>query len=214
MAAEALDAYLELVPDQSTMRVRIIGESKDSKEGGADAYGGIQIKSFTFGNASAITAAAKDRDEDEDDDDKKGTGKTKKAKAPPAGKKTGKKSQDYRFQITKSLEASSPHLMTAFFASSNKEKRPEHNNFSEARVVVRKVGSKDTRPQTYLMITFGQVSVMGYKLETEGEEPPTETVDFSFQTCEMKYRTQFEDGSLGYPVVRSWDFRVHQNQPS
>ncbi len=209
--ADVFDGFLELVPNQATMRVRIMGETQDSKQNTGDAPKGIQINSFTFGNASAIAAAQADRDaakkesdEEDDDDDKKKPDAGK--KKPPAGEKTGKKDQDYRFQITKQLEASSPHLLTAFFSNSNKEKRAEHNSFSEAKLSVRKPGGKDNRPNTYLVISFGNVSVVGYKMETQGSDPPTETVDFSFLTCEMRYKAQLADGTLDRANIKGWDF--------
>jgi len=208
--ADAFDGFLELVPNQATMRVRIMGETQDSKQNAGEAPKGIQINSFTFGNASAIAAAqaerdaAKDKDEEDAEDAKKASDSSQ--KKPPAGEKTGKKDQDYRFQITKQLEASSPHLLTAFFSNSNKEKRAEHNSFSEAKLSVRKPGGKDNRPATYLVISFGNVSVVGYKMETQGSDPPTETVDFSFLTCEMRYKAQLADGTLDRANIKGWDF--------
>lgn len=67
MAEDSLDAFLELTSDSATMSVRVGGETLDSRRGAADENNprGIQIMSFTFGNANAIAIAEKRREEAE-----------------------------------------------------------------------------------------------------------------------------------------------------
>lgn len=216
MAKEALDAILELSPS-SNMKAEISGESLDDKlneKGRAKAI--IEIKSFRFGDAKSLAKAkeadkkaAKNKGDDDDEEEKEpvradvGT-----------SKKTNKVEDDYRFQITKQVEKSTPYLVQAYFSNSYKPKRKKYNSFDEARVTFRKIGAHASHPKAFFTLTFRGVYIIGYDLSTQGAEPPEETVDFCFQTCEMMYKPQLHDGSLGPPNVQGWNFVVQRHYQS
>ena len=205
MAKQALDAFLELKPSRK-MVAQISGESLDSKQNEAGpARAIIEIMSFRFGDAKSL-AKAKEADKkadkrggDDDDDE------------PPraevaAGKKTGKVEDDYRFQITKQIEKATPLLAQAYFSNAFKPKRHDYNSFDEAKVTFRKLGAHSRHPKAFFTLTFRGVYVVGYELSTQGPEPPEETLDFCFQTCEMSYKPQSQDGTLGTANVKGWNF--------
>lgn len=190
----AFDAYLELDG---------IGESQDSKRATA-----IEIGSFMFGNSSMLTrnsrlkkmrgkvqSGSKTQEENEEQlgefEDLFDTYQDK-----SEAKKSGRQKQDYRFQITKEIDAASPRLMQAFFSGSKRGNRPtEFNHYEKAIVTLRRLGGKADRPSTYLRFVFGQVEVVGYELETQGREAPSETVNFAFMTVEMEYTPQTTEGT-------------------
>lgn len=189
------------------MKAQISGESLVTKQGEEDSSKKaiIEIMSFRFGDAKSLAKAkeadkraAKHKDDEEDDEP---------VRAPvPAGKRSGTVEEDYRFQITKQVEKSSPFLAQAYFSNSFKRKRHKYNGFTEAKVTFRKLGAHSQHPEFFFSLTFGYVYVVGYELQTQGPEPPTETVDFCFQTCEMSYRAQSKDGTLGAPNIKGWNF--------
>ena len=205
MAKQALDAILELFPSRK-MSAHISGESLDndwSQQSRAKAI--IEIVSFRFGDAKSLAkakeadkkAAKRQGDDDEDEPESGGVS---------SGKKTGNVEDDYRFQITKQIEKATPALAQAYFSNSFKPKRHEYNSFDEAKISFRKLGAHRKHPTPFFTITFRGVYVVGYELQTQGVEPMEETIDFCFQTCEMSYREQARDGTLGVAKVKGWDF--------
>lgn len=211
MAKDHFDGFLRLVPSKK-MSVKIIGETLDARKA-SDGSGtvGIEIDSFSFGNAKALAASTEDDEDDVDDKDKRAKEK-KKAKRKKANKKKGKSIEEgYRFKVTKQMEASSPSLMQAYYSNSFKRGRTKFNDFESAVVSIRRVGASGDRPNTYLTLSFKQVRVVGYELETDGPEPPVETVEFTFLECEMKYRRQLKDGTLAEPKTVTCDFKKHED---
>ena len=206
MAKESLDAILELFPSRE-MSAHITGESLDaewSQKSRAKAI--IEIKSFRFGDAKSLAKAkeadkkAAKRGDDDDDDDEPPRGGV------ASGKKTGNVEDDYRFQITKDVEKATPALAQAYFSNSFKPLRQMYNSFDEATISFRKLGAHHDHPMAFFALTFRAVFIVGYELQTQGVEPPEETIDFCFQTCEMSYRPQLHDGSLGTAKVKGWNF--------
>jgi type VI protein secretion system component Hcp len=206
MAKQALDAYLELKPSRK-MVAQVSGESLDDRQnetGRAKAI--IEIMSFRFGDAKSL-AKAKEADKKaatrggDDDDDEEPT-----RAGVSSGKKTGHVEDDYRFQITKQIEKATPMLAQAYFSNSFKPKRHDYNSFDEVKVAFRKLGAHSRHPKAFFTLTFRGVYVVGYELQTQGPEPPEETVDFCFQTCEMSYKPQAQDGTLGTANVKGWNF--------
>ena len=133
------------------------------------------------------------------------------ARERPTGK-TGDKEQDYRFQITKQIDKASPILMQAYFSNSFKPKRQESNSFAEAKLIVRKTGGGGSKShKVFLSLTFRGVYIVGYELETMGKDPPQETIDFCFQTCEMNYARQLASGEVAKnPKIKGWNFVAQQ----
>jgi type VI protein secretion system component Hcp len=206
MAKQALDAILELYPSRK-MVAHISGESLDSNwSQQSRAKGIIEIMSFRFGDAKSL-AKAKEADKkaakrggDDDDDDEPPRGEV------GTGKKTGNVEDDYRFQITKQIEKATPMLAQAYFSNSFKPMRHEYNSFDEAKITFRKLGAHRQHPTAFFTLTFRGVYVIGFELQTQGPEPPEETIDFCFQTCEMSYKPQSQDGTLGTANVKGWNF--------
>jgi type VI protein secretion system component Hcp len=219
MAGMVLDAILELTPARK-MRTKPVGEESDLAHGvKAGHQASIELKSFRFGNAQSMAKAKEQRDRDkaggkehdEKDDAKAKTSQVHSAQQTPA-QRTGKKDDDYRFQITKEIENTSPLLMQAFFSNSFKEKRQENNSFSEAKITFRRTGGGATAHKPYLVLTFRGVYIVAYEFETADDELPEETIDFCFQTCEMKYTAQKKTGEADtQPVIRGWNFVSQQD---
>jgi type VI protein secretion system component Hcp len=204
MAKQSLDAFLELTPARK-MTAQIGGESLDSKtnrDGQAKEI--IEIMSFRFGDAKSL-AKAKEAEKKmasrsgDDEEDEGGV-------ALSSGKRSGKVEDDYRFQITKQIEKATPFFAQAYFSNSFKPKRQEYNSFAEAKIVVRKLGAHAKHPKSFFTITFRGVYVVGFELQTQGPEPAEETIDFCFQTCEMSYKPQLHDGTLGAANAKGWNF--------
>jgi type VI protein secretion system component Hcp len=213
MAGKNLDAFLELTPAKK-MRSKPTSEASDSTHGaGASNATTMEITSFRFGNAKALAKAKEQRERDKLDEDKKDEQDAEQddaqsvhnARQMPA-KPTGNKEEDYRFEITKDIDASSPILMQAFFSNSFKEKRQENNSFSDAKVSIRRTigGSHANKP--YLVFAFRGVYIVTYEFETADDESPEETIAFCFQTCEMRYSQQMADGDLEQAYIRGWNF--------
>ncbi len=207
---QALDAFLELTPSKK-MTVQIAGESLDAKRGEStgDAKALIEIASFRFGDAKSL-AKAKEADKKAaargDDDDGEDPARPSVAGA----KRTGNVEEDYRFQITKQIDKSTPFFAQAYFSNSFKPKRHEYNSFAEAKVVVRKLGSNAKNPNKFFSLSFRGVYVVGYEIQTEGPEPPEETIDFCFQTCEMSYKPQAHSGAMVAAIAMGWNFVAQQ----
>ncbi|HEV2971482.1 MAG TPA: type VI secretion system tube protein Hcp [Pirellulales bacterium] len=205
MAKQSLDAFLELTPSRK-MTAEIAGEALDSKQNeSARAKALLEIMSFRFGDAKSLAKAkaadkkAAKQEGDDDDDD---------AALPVVGtaKRTGNIEEDYRFQITKQIEKATPILAQAYFSNSFKPKRHEYNSFDEAKITIRKLGAHAKHPKAYFTVTFRGVYIVGYDLQTQGPDPPEETIDFCFQTCEMSYKSQSAEGTLGTANVKGWNF--------
>jgi type VI protein secretion system component Hcp len=207
MAKQVLDAFLELIPSRK-MTAEIAGEALDSKQNEtARAKALLEIMSFRFGDAKSL-AKAKEADKKaakqqggDDDDDEDAT-----RASVGSAKRTGKVEEDYRFQITKQIERATPVLAQAYFSNSFKPKRHEYNSFDEAKITVRKLGAHAKHPKAYFTVTFRGVYIVGYELQTQGPEPLEETIDFCFQTCEMSYKSQSAEGTLGTANVKGWNF--------
>lgn len=217
MAKEALDAHLELTPSKK-MRGPVAGEAQGTNTTAANGAALIEIKSFRVGSAKSLAKAkaVKDRDKLEDSkkeeiEEKEEDGEIRIAREKIAPR-TGKIEEDYQFQITKEVESSSPFLMQAFLSNSYKPKRKEYNSFAEAKLVVRKLGHTTKQPTPFLEISFRGVYVVGYEIETQGKDPPEETVAFCFQTCEIKYISQAFTGELhsANSNIKGWNFKAQQ----
>ncbi|HEX4000837.1 MAG TPA: type VI secretion system tube protein Hcp [Pirellulales bacterium] len=227
MAKDVLDAFIELTPSKK-MRAQIAGEAQGAGSSSGSTAAKIEITFFRFGSAESLAKAKQLRDRDKMDEGKQEELEQKEEDSEiriareRTSKPTGETSQDYRFQITKEIERSSPFLMQAFLSDSYKPKRKEYNSFSEAKVTVRKLGhgvkqgSSQIVPQAFLEITFRGVYIVGYEIETRGKEPPEETVEFCFQTCEVKYISQAMTGELSSANsnIKGWNFKAQQELSS
>jgi type VI protein secretion system component Hcp len=219
---DPIDAFFELTPNGSPdgkMRNSVKGETADAKKRrGGPTPAAMEITQFTFSNSKALAAMKQQEDLQELMESRsKASGEdASEFNIPPIGKggsqRSGKLEDDYRFQVRKQIDVASPLLMQAYFSNSHSGIRPEYNDFKLAKITFRKTDS--TGPKTYLTMIFGGVYVVGYRLETEGKEPPGETVEFCFQTCEMIYRPQAKTGTLGTKNIKGWDFQNQQEYAS
>jgi type VI protein secretion system component Hcp len=221
MAKEAIDAFIELTPSKK-MRGGMSGEAQGADKSADSTVATIEISFFRVGSAKALAKAKALRDRDKLDESKKDELEEKEedseiriARERPSVR-TGKTEEDYRFQITKEVEKSSPFLMQAFLSNSYKPKRKEYNSFSDAKVTVRKLGHSAKAPKAFLEITFRGVYIVGYEIETKAKEPPEETVEFCFQTCEIKYTAQAMSGELSSSNsnIKGWNFKAQQELKS
>jgi type VI protein secretion system component Hcp len=217
MAKEALDAFIELTPSKK-MRGSIAGEAQGTGKPSDSTVVTIEISFFRVGSAEALAKAKALRDRDKLDEGKRDELEEKEedsevriARERPSVR-TGDVTKDYRFQITKEVERTTPFLMQAFLSNSYKPKRREYNSFSEAKVTVRKLGHTTKQPTPFLEISFRGVYVVGYEIETQGKDPPEETVEFCFQTCEIKYTSQALSGELtsSNSNIKGWNFKAQQ----
>jgi type VI protein secretion system component Hcp len=217
--ADHLDALLELTPAKK-MRSKFSGEAQDSAHQGSARSARIEITFFRFGNAKSLAKAKEQRDKDKLEESKKeqleeheeDANENERAARQRPTKLSGNKEQDYRFQITKQIDKASPILMQAYFSNSFKPKRQESNSFDEAKLVVRKLGGGGSKShKVYLTLTFRGVYIVGYEVETMGKEPPQETIDFCFQSCEMSYARQLKSGEVAKnPKIKGWNFVSQQ----
>jgi type VI protein secretion system component Hcp len=216
MAKDSLDAFIELTPSKK-MRGSIAGEAQGTNKTASNTAL-IEITFFRVGSAKSLAKAKALRDRDKLDDakaeeveEKEDDGEIRIAKERMAPR-TGKIEEDYQFQITKEVETSSPFLMQAYLSNSCREKRKEYNSFSDATVTVRKLGHTTKQPTPFLEISFKGVYVVGYEIETQGNDPPEETVSFCFQTCEIKYISQAMTGELSSANsnIKGWNFKAQQ----
>ncbi len=219
---EPIDAFLELTPNgppDGKMRNRVAGETGDiKKKRSGNEPAAMEITQFTFANAKALAAMEQQENMKEMMSGRAEASGEEMAefKLPPIGKansgRSGRAEEDYRFQIRKQADVASPLLMQAYFSNSYRGMRPEYNDFKQAKLTFRKTSAHG--PKTYLTILFGTVYVVSYRLETEGKEPPEETVAFCFQTCEMIYRPQSNIGALGEKNIKGWNFQTQTEYAS
>lgn len=108
---------------------------------------------------------------------------------------TGKATfQDIHF--SKHIDKSSPVLMLACASG---------RHYPTATISVRKAGGD--KPQVYLKITLSDVLVSSYSIggSSASAEAPTEQISFTYGKIKVEYTPQSTDGSLGQPVIFSWD---------
>jgi type VI secretion system secreted protein Hcp len=103
------------------------------------------------------------------------------------------KAQAQDFHFVMSVSKASPKLMKACSTG-------EHIN--KAVVVARKAGKEQ---QEYLKWTFEGVLISSYQTGGSGASDvlPTDQISFNFQKCEVEYKPQNKDGSLG-GAVKCW----------
>jgi len=210
---DAIDTLLELTPARK-MRAKFSGETTDAAHAGSVQAAKIEVTFFRFGSAKSLSKAKAQRERDKLDEEKRDdkdeeaddAQSVRNARERPT-EKTGKKEDDFRFQITKQVDKATPVLMQAYYSNSFKPKRQECNSFAEAKLIVRKLGGGNKAHRAYLEMTFRGVYIVGYELETMGKDPPQETIDFCFQTCEMSYAQQLASGDLVKdPNIKGWNF--------
>ena len=217
MAKEALNAHLELTPSKK-MRASFAGEAQGANASASGNVARIEVTMFRFASEKELAKAKALRDRDRLDeakqdelDEKEEQGEVR-VLSQKHGGITGNTEEDYRFQISKEIDVSSPFLMQAFMSNSFKPKRKEYNSFSEAKLTAHKLGHSKATPKIYLEITFRGVYIVGYEIETRGKDPPEETVSFCFQACEIKYTSQAMTGQLtsANSNIKGWNFKAQQ----
>lgn len=220
MAKETLNAFLELTASKK-MRASFAGEAQGTTKSSDGNVARIEVTMFRFSSGAELAKAKALRDRDRlteerqemlDEREEQGEARVLSQKhAPP----TNDREKDYQFQITKQIDISSPFLMQAFMSNSYKPKRKEYNSFSEAKYTALKLGHSKSSPKPFLEITFRNAYIVGYEIETQGKDPPEETVSFCFQECEVKYTQQEKTGEMSTsPKIKGWNFKVQQETSS
>jgi type VI protein secretion system component Hcp len=74
-------------------------------------------------------------------------------------------------------------------------------------VILRKAGGKDTKQATFVQYDFEKVYVDSTQISGSGggDEYPTESLSFSFQSVKITYSGQKQDGSTGKLSEAAWD---------
>jgi type VI protein secretion system component Hcp len=220
MAPDALNAFLELTPSKK-MRSSFAGEAQGTTKTTDSNVARIEITMFRFASGAELAKAKALRDRDRLDENKQEQleEKEEQGEARVLTQKhasgSGKTEEDFQFQISKEIDIASPFLMQAFMSNSFKPKRKEYNSFSEAKVTVMKLGHSKTSPMPYLELTFRGAHIVGYEIETRGQDPPEETVSFCFQSCEVKYTAQTKTGAMSTTSnIKGWNFKIQQELTS
>jgi type VI protein secretion system component Hcp len=156
----------------------------------------IQLQSFS------MSVFAAESDDHNKEDDKK---KDKKGSSVGASKKS---TEPVSFTIIKGMDTSTTALFLNYFQAATAKPIP----FEEAVVYFRYPTMMPAQLDTasFLIFTFEKLFVCQYTMEFEVDEEnatrPKETVQFSFESYQMSYRT--ESGTVGSPAVlpMGWNF--------
>jgi type VI protein secretion system component Hcp len=214
MAPDALNAFLELTASKK-MRTSFAGEAQGTTKTADSNVARIEITMFRFASEAELAKAKALRDRDKLDEAKQDQLEEKEEQGESRvlsqkhATTSGNTEEDFRFQISKEIDIASPFLMQAFMSNSFKPKRKEYNSFSEAKLTVMKLGHSKTSPKPYLEMTFRTAHIVGYEIETRGQDPPEETVSFCFQSCEVKYTAQTKTGEMSTTSnIKGWNFKA------
>ena len=189
-----LDAFLTF---QDTQAGTPAGETRDEtfKEAGA-----MEINSFELKPLKKDSTFGLDLAEDDGDDGKQKKKKQKKNKH--AGK------HSFTASFDKELDSASPDLLIAYcryLASPEKCK-----SIKQVHVSVRKAGAG--RRLVFLEFLLKEVYVISYKLSADdGGKPPKEDIELGFEYCQIIYRPQKPDGTLGRDKGADYDFRKNES---
>jgi type VI protein secretion system component Hcp len=192
MDKSPVDLFLQLMDYNDKA---VVGESLDN-----EFKKSIEISEFKLDGDSAESRAT-DSEEDTDDTDSEKPKKKKK-------KKKEKKGPYCKFEITKSVDASSPSLLLAYCWTISSKEAVFGPKFASAKITVRKSGGKQYK---FLILTFEDVSVINYNLDVKSEYPE-ESMTFKFEKLSMLYFPQKADGTLDVLRSAEWDF--HQADDS
>jgi len=109
--------------------------------------------------------------------------------------------QDFHF--VSSLQKSSPKLFLGVATG-------EH--FKKAVLTVRKSGG-DGQSQDYYKVTMQDVVISSFQQSGTpdgGGDVPMEEISLNFSKITMDYRQQNADGTLGDPVIATWDLKKNK----
>jgi type VI secretion system secreted protein Hcp len=101
------------------------------------------------------------------------------------------------FSIMKSTDKASPTLFSNCCAG---------KSFKTATVALQKA-TGSTTGETYLQYDFTNifVSSIQWSGSSGGDDAPTESVSFVYESFKITYKPQNPDGSLGTQVIAGWD---------
>ncbi len=197
MDKSPVDLFLQLVDYNDKP---VVGESLDNEFKKA-----IEISEFKLDGDSAESRASEDKPKKkakkEGPQSRRGCMKRRK-------RKKEKKGPYCKFEITKSVDASSPSLLLAYCWTISSKEAVFGPKFASAKVTVRKSGGKQFK---FLVFTFEEVSVINYSLDVKSEYPE-ESMTFKFEKISMMYFPQKADGTLD--VLRSAEWTFHQADDS
>jgi type VI secretion system secreted protein Hcp len=114
----------------------------------------------------------------------------------PVGQTTGKANvQDFKF-VMKVDKATPKLFLAAAFGMPIKN-------------AVLEICRNGEIQQCFMKWTLTDVMVTSYQLSGSNENP-TESVSFLFQKIEVEYRPMGPEGSLGEPIIASWDLKANK----
>lgn len=188
MEKSPVDLFLELIDEN---KKKVEGETRDQEFSKKKA---IEISEFKLDGDSAESRAKKGKKKKRDkggrdsDDDDEGGGESK--------------GPYCKFEITKTVDASSPNLLLAYCWTISSGEAADGPKYTTARISVRKGGAGQL---VYLVLEFTEVSVISYSLDIKSETPE-ETMVFKFEEIEMTYHSQADDGTLDTRYYAGWNF--------
>jgi type VI protein secretion system component Hcp len=183
-----LDGFLELKRGGAAA---VEGECRDATFSVKKA---MAIKSFEFGSETSSSKSDEEGDEDED------SGKIK----PPQKKSSSAHPNEFKFSVTKDVDAASPQLFVAYCQHAAAIAKP----FDTAIVTLRK--AQGSERMIYLVMEFSGVFVSSYSINgASGDKLPEETLEFTFQNS-VRYR-YYPQTSAGHGAanIKGWNKKTN-----
>ena len=201
MAKDALDAYIELTPSKKMrliVRRRIAGTPSRAIAPSPRSKSDVSLRhAQSLAKAKALRDRDKlDEDKQEELEEKEEDGEVRIARERPSVR-TGDTSkrlslpnhEGSRTQFAVSDAGVFQQLLQAEAEGIQQLLRSEGDG-------PKNWGTAPKPPSRFLEITFRGVYIVGYEFETQGTNAAEETVEFCFQTCEMKYISQAMTGEM------------------
>lgn len=203
-----IDAYLVIQG--------LTGETKDTEMAAQKA---MEIQSFGIGSSDSLAEKAKEREEKrneerdkemEDDGNDlrlkghKSVGSTTSMLSPTAKDEP----EQFAFTISKEMDSASPGLFHAYVSAVRPTGRKV---FPTATVYLRRSGGAATGAGlTFLQFDFEEVSVLSYRMRSQGNRRPVEDITFRFFKQRMHYYPQLKSGANDAPVIAGWDVKLYE----
>lgn len=201
-----LDGFLELIRDGE----RIAGESQDAVFAKKKA---ISILNFEIDTSAAeaptpdlsVSEEQEDFGESYEESSRSSLSSAPRTTAVPTGEVDQESKCPITFKISKTIDASSPHLYLSYCQHTDQEVFNDLP-FDTAKVTLRKAAGKN--PLVFLVIEFTKAYVTSYQLKSETETLPSEEISFTCRSMKMQYRPQRAGGGFGPSNIKGWDFDI------
>lgn len=105
------------------------------------------------------------------------------------------------FNFNKVVDTATPKLLQSLFKGTQ---------IPRATLTARRTGSKDGKPQPYLVWEFKQLIISAHNFTgTNGGGSPTESISFSFEEVKCYYR-QLKEGVLQGAISGGWNLKTNR----